>query len=275
MTSQVRIAIGVLILVYSILLNIPINYHPMNLLPSIASSNISDLHTKPLPPTIHHRFVSLIGAAPTVDTLASATTPATTAAPTVTVVSIVPTSDSVPILHPNPVPYFVDTGASLPVAPSSSELLPVSQAPFRLIRSATSVAYSTKISKASSKATTLSNNPYTLITGEDTTTDLSSPDTVDFDSDLVEFASSIESFESFDIWEFGTATLVYISNSELTTILAEPTLDWTDWFDWIPLPRLTPTESCFHVFGLDDLQVFALFHLIPIWIYSLLHFGLE
>jgi len=133
--------------------------------------------------------------------------------------------------------------------------------PFGLIRSPTSVAYSTTVS---SKAT-LSNNPYTLITGEDTATaiDLSSTDTNSVDT--FEFASTLTK-DHFDIWEFGTATLVFISNSELTTILVEPTLDWTDWFDWIPLPRLTPTESYFHIFGLDYLQAFALFHLIPIWI---------
>jgi len=149
----------------------------------------------------------------------------------------------------------------------------VPQAPFGLIRSATSVAYSTKISKASSKAT-LSNDPHTLITGEDVSVDpvdLSSPDLFALDSDS-EFASSIE---TFDIWEFGTATLVFISNPKLTTILVEPTVDWTDWFDWIPLPRLTPTESYFHISGLDYFQVFDLIHLIPIWICCLLHFGLE
>jgi len=100
-----------------------------------------------------------------------------------------------------------------------------------------------------------------LITGDDTAIDLSSPDTID--SDSVEFASSID---SFDIWEFGTATLVFISNSKVNTILVESTLDWTDGFDWIPLPRLTPTESYFHIFSRDYLQAFALFHLIPIWI---------
>jgi len=91
-------------------------------------------------------------------------------------------------------------------------------------------------------------DPYTLITGEDTATALSSPDLFALDSDLVDtfkFASTLTK-DHFDIWEFGTATLVFISDSELTTILVEPTLDWTDWFDWIPLPRLTPTESYFH-----------------------------
>jgi len=182
--------------------------------------------------------------------------PVVASASTATVVASA--TNSVPILHPNPVPYFVDTGASLPISLFKLDFI---QVPFGLIRSPTSVAYSTTIS---SKAT-LSNDPYTLITGEDTATaiDLSSTDTDSVDT--FEFASTLTK-DHFDIWEFGTATLVFISNSELTTILVEPTLDWTDWFDWIPLPRLTPTESYFHIFGLDYLQAFALFHLIPIWI---------
>jgi len=53
------------------------------------------------------------------------------------------------------------------------------------------------------------------------------------------------------------------STSELIHVLVEQTLDW---IDWMPLPRLTPPESCFHCFGLDHLQAFALFHSVPIWI---------
>jgi len=239
----------------------------------IVSSNIADLFTRPLPATTHHRYsrivigdvvigdiptasstsVATVNTAPTAPVVASASTPATT-------------SDSVPtLIHPNPVPYLIDTGASFPIAPTSpSEFAP---APFGLIRSALSVVSNTKIA---SKAYSTPVDPYTLITGEDTATassvDPSSPDLFALDSDSV---------ESFDIWEFGTATLVFISNPKLTTILVEPTVDWTDWFDWIPLPRLTPTESYYHIFGLDCSQAFALFHLIPIWIYCLLHFGLE
>ena len=135
-----------------------------------------------------------------------------------------------------------------------------------MIRSAASVVSNPKVASI----TEISKSPhppvdlYTLITGEDVSVDpadLSYPDlsTAYFDSDSA-------SIDSFDIWEFGTATLVFISNLELTTILVEPTLDWTDWFDWIPLPRLTPIESYFHIFGLDYHQAFTLFHLIPIWI---------
>jgi len=254
----------------------------MNPLSSIASSNIADIFTKPLPTTTHQRIVSLVGAGTTVDPLAFADPTATVAAPTVvaspatvdtapTVVASATTasSDSVPLLHPNPVPYLIDTGASFPIAPASaSDFI----APFGLIRSATSVA---------SKVASTPVDPYTLITGEDTTTtDLSSPDPFDLDSDLVDTFEFASAFEVLELREFGTATLIFISNphseSELESILVEPILDWTDtWFDWAPLPRLTPTESYFHIFGLDYLQAFALFHLIPIWIYCLLHFGLE
>jgi len=269
MTPQVRVDVGVL--VYSILLNIPINYlfstHPMNLLPSIAStissSNTADLFTRPLPATTHHRFISLIGAGPTVDPLASANPTATVATPRVVASTVDPLattattiSDSVQPLHPNPaptLPIVLDTGASFSLTSFKSDFI---QAPFGLIGSAsTSVASNFK---ASSKD--YSNDPYTLITGEDVSVNPIDLSSTDSDS---EFASSIESFY---IWEFGTATLVFISNSELTTILVEPTLDWTDWFDWIPLPRLTPTESYYHIFGLNYSQAFALFHLIPIWI---------
>jgi len=48
------------LLVYSILLNIPINYHPMTLLPSIASSTVVDLFIKYLPSTPHHQHSQLI-----------------------------------------------------------------------------------------------------------------------------------------------------------------------------------------------------------------------
>jgi len=245
----------------------------MNPLPSIASSNIANLLTKNLPTTTHHRYIQfVIGDDPTA--IATPTTSVATAtvdiastvdtAPTVVASATTTTSDLVlvpTIIHPNPVPYLVDTGASFPIASASASDF----TPFGLIRSAALVVSNTKVSSKAS----LSNDPYTLITGEDATT-------IDFDlssSDL--FALYSDSVETFDIWEFGTATLVFISNPKLTTILVEPTVDWTDWFDWIPLPRLTPTESYYHIFGLDYSQAFALFHLISIWIYCLLHFGLE
>jgi len=124
------------------------------------------------------------------------------------------------------------------------------------------------------KATILSNDPYTLITGEDTTSsvDLSSSDLFDSDSEIA------SAFEVLEVREFRTATLIFISypHSELKpTILLEPIFDHFDWLDWVPLPRLILPESYFHIFGLDYLQAFALCHLFPIWIYSLLHFGLE
>jgi len=251
----------------------------MNHSPSIAivSSNIVDLFTRPLPATTHHRFVYLIGTDPTVDPLASADPTATVATPTVVASTVDPLtttaatiSDSVPTLHPNPaptLPIVLDIGASFSLTPFKSDFL--SGAPFGLIRSASNSV--TSNSKASSKA--YSNDPYTLITGDFSVdpADLSSTDTDSVDT--FEFASAFEAFEVLEFREFGTATLIFISDphTDLKTILVEPTLDRFDWLDWIPLPRLTPTE----IFGLDYLQAFALFHLIPIWIYCLLHFGLE
>jgi len=173
---------GLAMLVYSILLNIPINYqdHPMNPLPSIASasssSNIADCFTKPLSLSRHHRSLLAIGDNPTTTSTTSVNTTPSVAA-TATVDSLVTavghpttasTSDSVPTLHPNldpapTLPIVLDTGASFLLTPFKSDFL--SGAPFGLIWSATSVV----------KATSTPVDPYTLITGEDAT-DLSSPD---------------------------------------------------------------------------------------------------
>jgi len=149
--------------------------------------------------------ITLIGDTSTTTSVATATTvdPVTTATVVASASTTAPTSDPVPLLHPNPVPYVVDTGASLPISPFKSDFI---QAPFGLIRSATSVAYS---SKASSKA--YSNDPYTLITGEDVSVDPVDLSSTDTDSvDTFEFASTLTK-DHFDIWEFGTATLVFIS----------------------------------------------------------------
>jgi len=232
----------------------------MALLPSIAShpSHIADCFTKPLSLS-RHRFTTttVIGdlhppTSTTSVTTATVDSSATVAsAPTPAASESVPTAPSVPLV--------LDTGTSRPVPRSRSDFaLEITQAPYGLIRSAASVAYSSS-SKSSSKST-LSNDPYTLITGEDTTVDLSSPDTT---SDLEPSFTKV----TFDIRDFGTATLTFIysrSTSELLRVLLEPTQ--VDWLHWVPLPRLTPTESYFHIFGRDYLQAFALFHLIPIWI---------
>jgi len=191
----------------------------MALLPPIAS--IANLFTRPLPTISHHRYTHLVigdattitpttSVAPTVDS--SATVASTLVASTTTVDSLAtvvapaPTtvSDSVPSLH-------LDTGDSVSISPSRSDFLPVAQAPYGLIRSPIS---DVSVSKALALASTPV-DPYTLITGEDTATvDLASPDTVDFDSpDTVDFDSdSGPSFTkvSFDICEFGTATLTFI-----------------------------------------------------------------
>jgi len=173
----------------------------MNPVPPIAStisSNIADLFTKPLSV---QRFASIISdilpptpttsvAMATVDSLATVDpTPTNVACPTV-VDTAVTTSNSVPALHPNstsvPTPIVLDTGASFTVTPFASDFILVSQALYGLIPTFTSV---TSVA-SNSKATPI--DPHTLITGEDTATDLSSPD-----SDSVEFelASTIDSFD--------------------------------------------------------------------------------
>jgi len=244
-------------------LNIPINYpinyrHPMALLPSIASFNIADLFTKPFP---RHRYTQLfigIGVDPTPPSTLVAVDTATvdfsaTVAPA-------PASTVVPFASasvPSP-PVAFDTGAS--ISRTLDFALEIAQASYGLIRSPVSV-----VSKALASTPV---DPYTLITGEDTAIDLSSSDTI-FDSDSGPSFTKV----TFDIRDFGTATLTFIyskSTSELLHILVEPTQ--VDWLQWIPLPRLILPESYFHIFGLDYLQAFTLLHLIPIWFYYLLHF---
>jgi len=248
------------------LLNVPINYqalpiHPMNLLPSIASpitSNIADLFTKPLSLS-RHRFTTttLIGDKPptpttsVASTLVASTTTVDSLAAVVAPASV--PSDSVPTLHPNLVPIALDTGASISRTLDFS--LEIAQASYGLIQSPISV-----VSKALASTPV---DPYTLITGKDTaiSVDLSFPDSDSVDT--VEFASTLV-YSSFR--HFGTATLVFLTdaNSKLISVLVEPTQ--VDWIHWVPLPRLTPTDSSFHMFGRDYLQAFALFHLIPLWI---------
>jgi len=275
------LAIGLAILVYSILLNIPINYHPMNplLAPALTSTSytIANHLSKPLPTSTHHRFVSLIGVDPTAPadlaaTATVATAPTVDTAPTVvasiTAVDSLATvvasaSTSVPTLHPNldpasTLPIVLDTGASIPIASDFT--------PFGLIRSAALVV---SIAKAASTPV----DPYTLITGENVsgdTTDLSSSDSnsgcFELLSDLSALTAHLQSRRRYHLEVFGTATLtfVYSGFNTLVHIWVEP-ID-LDWIHWVPLPRLTLPESYFHIFGLDYLQAFALFHLIPIWI---------
>jgi len=91
---------------------------------SVSHFNIADLFTKSLPNTTHRRFVSLIGADPAVDTLASATPPSTVD-PSATVDFT--TTNSVPTLHPNPtLPIVLDTGAPFSIIPFASDFKPSS-----------------------------------------------------------------------------------------------------------------------------------------------------
>jgi len=259
-------------------LNIRINYHPMNLLSSIAS--IADLFTRPLPTISHHRYTQLvIGDVPITPTPLSASAHSTatvdsaTVAPTSTITvnslatviasvpTAVPTSDSVAL------PIVFDAGAPYPRTPFASDFaLKVTQAPYGLIRSALSVASKAHTSKLASTPV----DPYTLITGEDVS--------VSFDSDPIDLSSTDPTLASNSVepFEFGTAILTFIyykSTSELLHIFVEPTQ--IDWLHWVPLPRLILPESYYHIFGLDYLQAFTLFHLIPIWIYCLLHFAVN
>jgi len=263
-------------LAYSILLNIPINYHPMALLPSIAS--IADLFTRPLPTISHHRYTHLVigdttpitpstlVARATTTVVASAVDSVTAASAAVDSVPTATLSDSVPTLHPTSVPLVLDTGASGPVPRSCSDFpLEIAQASYGLIRSPISV-----VSKALASTPV---DPYTLITGEDAI-DLSSSDLSALNSDSVETVSSFTKV-SFDIRQFGTASLTFIFSPNLDLIKVFVTPTQVDWIHWVPLPRLTPTESYFHIFGRDYLQAITLFHLIPIWIYFLLHFAVN
>jgi len=226
-------------------LNIPINYptnyfHPMALLPSITSFNIADLFTRPLPINSHHRYTQLIIGDDPIAPTTSATSVATASTTSVATATVAPTvvasaptlavSDSVPF-HPNSYPApVIDTGASHSVISFASDFtLEVSQASYGLFRSPISV-----VSKAPV-------DPYTLITGEDVSVDpidLSSSDTTTI-SDLSSFTKV-----SFDIRQFGTASLTFIyskASSELLHIFVDP--NQIDWLHWVPLPRLTPTES--------------------------------
>jgi len=248
-----------------------INYHPMALLPSIASySLIADLFTKPLSFS-RHRFTTttLIADEPTTP---SSTSVASTVDITVatTVVASAPTaptvSDSVPSLHPNLTLPTLDTGDSVSISPSRSDFLPVAQARYGLFRSPISV-----VSKALASTPV---DPYTLITGEDVSVDpvdLSSPDTTTIDSGSGPSFTKVH----FDVRQFGTASLTFIFSPNWSLIKVFVTPTQVDWIHWIPLPRLILPESYFHIFGLDYLQAFTLFHLIPIWIYCLLHFAVN
>ena len=256
----------------------PINYHPMALLPSIASySSIADLFTKPLSLS-RHRFTTttLIGdlhsptpstsVASTVDSVTVVTT-VVASAPTVVASSSATTAPTTAsALVPTILPFVLDTGAFLSRTPFPTDFC-VAQASYGLFRSPISVVSKALTSKALASTPV---DPYTLITGEDipaTTVDLSSSDPFALTSDSVETV--------FDIREFGTSTLTFVFSTNLSSIKVFVSPTQIDWANWIPLPRLILPESYFHIFGLDYLQAFALFHLIPIWIYCLLHFGLE
>jgi len=247
----------------------------MNLLPSIASSNIADIFTKSLPVTSHHRFLLAIGDNTTTSTTSVASTVGSLAtvdpvSPTVVAsTTVASASNSVPSLHPNStLPIVLDTGSSIAHTPSALDFaLKVTQASYGLFRSPISVVSTALASKT---LTSTPVDPYALITGEDISVDSDPVDLLspDFDSDLDPCFTKVY----FDIRQFGTSTLTFIyskSTSELLHIFLEPTQ--VDWLHWIPLPRLTPTESYFHLLGLDCFQALTLFHLIPIWIY-LLHF---
>ena len=243
----------------------------MNLYPALAptsNSNIADFFTRPLPTISHHRFTQLIiGDNPTPST--SVAVDLVTVAPTV--VASAPTSDSVPTA----LPIVLATGASLALTHFPSDFtLEVTQASYGLFRSPISVVSKALASKALASTPV---DPYTLITGEDVSVsvdsnlvDLSSPDTTTIDS------GSPFTKVYFDIRQFGTSTLTFIyskSTSELLHIFVDPTQ--IDWLHWFPLPRLILPESYFHIFGLDYLHAFTLLHLIPIWIYCLLHFAVN
>jgi len=249
----------------------------MVLLQSIASFNVADLFTKPLS---RHRYTPLfigIGVDPPSPFAASAASTATADPVDLTPTSVASTTAGASTVVASPttsasVPVVLGTGASFAHTPFALDFaLEIAQAPYGLIRSAfNSVVPTFKVS--SEFASTLA-DPYTLITGEDAAVDLLFSDRFDFDSNLDTIVDS-PSQVSFDIREFGTASLTFIySILDLIKVFVTPTQ--IDWLHWAPLPRLILTESYFHIFGLDYLQAFTLFHLIPIWIYCLLHFAVN
>jgi len=225
--AQVRINVGSWFIPF--FMNTPINCHPMNPLPSI-SSNIADLFTRPLPTTPHHQCVSLVGDIPTaLLTSVVFTVHSVTAASAVvdccSATTAASASDSVPTLHLNlalapTLPIALDTGASFAISPSKSDFLPVSQAPFGLIRSPILI-----VSKVFASTPV---DPHTLITGEDAVSaiDLSSTDLSIADSDFT-FAKVC-----FDIRQFGTSTLTFVfsTNLNLIKVFVSPTqVDWIHW----------------------------------------------
>jgi len=249
----------------------------MNPLPSIASSNIANLFTKPIPRHQHTQLFIGIGVNSTTPVSASAhLAPTVVAAASATVVAaasatvVAAASDSVPTA--SALPIVLDTGASYSRAPSASDFLPVTQAPYGLYRSAASLVLDSKLTSVASKATSTPVDPYTLITGEDVSADpidLSSPDitTIAIGSDSGPSFSGPSFIKvHFDVRQFGTASLTFIFSPNWSLIKVFVTPTQVDCIHWVPLPRLTPTESYFHIFGRDYLQAFALFHLIPIWI---------
>jgi len=243
----------------------------MNLLsmPSIATAtfhDLSDLITKPLPATTHHQYCQLaVGDNPLATVNSSATA---IVAPTVVASATATTSNSVPCVGSKFAPTLptLDTGASLLLIPFASDFLLVTPAPFGSALVVKPAPVSTPV------------NPYTLITGEDTgLVDLSSTDPSTDSDSVLDFGFELATASgTLEFQEFGAATLVfYYSGLKLVHISVEPDLDRFDWLHWVPLPRLIIPESYFHIFGLDYFQAFALFHLIPIWIYCLLHFAYD
>jgi len=240
----------------------------MNPSPAPASApashfNIADCFTKPLSIS-YHRFTTTA----IISDIYHPPTTSNATAPTVDTASVASSSDSVPLLHPNLVlaptlPIVLDTGASYSIVPFASDFTP-----YGLVRTSTSAA---------SKVASIPVDPHTLITREDAIAlDLLSPDptdTLDSDSgscfDLLSvsaLASHLQSSRQSHLEVFGTAalTFVYSGFNTLVHIWGEP-ID-LDWIHWVPLPRLTPTESYFHLLGFDYIEAFAFLHLYPLWI---------
>ena len=202
-----------------------------------STSNIADLLSKPLS---RHRFDSLIGDTATVTSttsvaVATATPVDSTATvdPASPVVNPTSTSDSVaPTL-----PIVLDAGASHLHTPFALDFaFEVARASYGLFRSPISV-----VSKALASRTLTSTpvNPHTLITGEDATVDLSFPDPFDtiVDSDL-----GPPSKVSFDIRQFGTASLTFIFSPNLDLINVFVTPTQVDCLD--PLGSPSKVDSC-------------------------------
>jgi len=249
-------------------LNIQINYHPVVLLPSLATTsyNAADLLSKPLPTTTHHQYTQLvIGDDPTppatlvVTATVDPVDPVVATASTATVVAS--TSDLVPILHPNPILLLLFPLCWIPEP--LTPLYPLLRTSFKLPTDWSSLLLRSFPRLLSPTIRTLWSQGRILCS-----VDLSSTDTDSVDT--FEFAESATAFEVLEFRKFGTATLVFISDSHsdlksilwnqpltaLTGLIGYPFQDW---------PLLSPTSTSLVAITFRPLLSFIWFRFGLLW----------